>query len=152
MLCTFSEQLPPPPPAISGTSKLQHPYQQAMLWPYQEQKEKKKKQLIMIREQHDNYYKQLEKNKKKEKEKKKNTNFCSTKKLVQATKFFVSRPLFPASPSKTYFCINPAAPHRNVFSLASSRIPNSSCDDIWNLGGRAWITPCKDSDISHAWI
>ncbi|KAM3750027.1 hypothetical protein ACB098_04G006600 [Castanea mollissima] len=77
------------------------------------------------------------------------TNFCSTKTLVQATKFFVSRPIFPASPSKIYFCINPAVPHRNVFSLATSRIPNNSWADIGNLEDR--IISCKDSDTSHPW-
>ena len=77
-------------------------------------------------------------------EKKKGTNFCSTKKLVQATKFLVSRPIFPASPSKMYFCIDTAAPQRKVLSLASSRILNNSCEDIGNLEGLAWTRSCKE--------
>lgn len=66
---------------------------------------------------------------------KKITSFCSSKKLVQATRFFGSRPIFPASPSKTYLCIDTADPTKNVFSLESSRILNNSWEDIGKLEG-----------------
>ena len=72
------------------------------------------------------------------------TSFCSRRKLVQATKFFTSSPIFPASPSKTYFCIDSAVPaHKNVFSLASSRILNNSWDDTGSREGLAWTISCK---------
>jgi hypothetical protein len=63
------------------------------------------------------------------------TNFCSSKKLVQATRFFGSSPIFPASPSKTCLCIDTAVPHKNVFSLESSRILNNFWEDIGKLEG-----------------
>lgn len=63
------------------------------------------------------------------------TNFCSSKKHVQATRFLGSRPIFPASPSKTCLCIDTAVPHKNVFSLESSRISNSFCEDMGKLEG-----------------
>lgn len=66
------------------------------------------------------------------------TSFCSKRKLVQATKFFISRATFPASLSNTYFCIDSAVPaHKNVLSLASSSMLNSSSDDIGSLEGLA---------------
>jgi len=52
--------------------------------------------------------------------------------------FFVSSPIFPAPPSKIYFCINTAVPHKNVFSLASSRVLKSCPEDKGNLEGLPW--------------
>ena len=72
------------------------------------------------------------------------TSICSSKKLVHATRFFISRAFFPASPSKTNFCTDKAVPeHKKVFSLASSSALNSSCDVIGNLEGLAWTTFCR---------
>lgn len=79
----------------------------------------------------------------------KNTSFCSNKKLVQATRFFDSRPIFPASPSKIYLCIDKTEPDRNVLSLASSRIENNSWEEIANLEGLASIISCKEFQISY---
>lgn len=84
------------------------------------------------------------------------TSFCSIRKLVQATKFFISRATFPASLSNTYFCIDSAVPaHKNVLSLASSSMLNSSSDDIGSLEGLAWITSYKTlqcKTIKFMWI
>lgn len=72
------------------------------------------------------------------------TSICSRKKLAHATRFFISRAFFPASPSKTYFCTDKAVPERKkVFSLASSSTLNNSCDVIGNLEGLAWTTSCR---------
>jgi len=63
------------------------------------------------------------------------TNFCSIKKPVQATRFFSSRQIFPASPSNTYFFTDSVVPHNHVFSLASSRKPNNNWEDMGKLEG-----------------
>lgn len=72
------------------------------------------------------------------------TSFCSKRKLVQATRFLESKPILSASPSKTYFSTDSAVPaHKNVLSLASSRMLNNSSDVTGSLEGLAWITSCK---------
>lgn len=43
-----------------------------------------------------------------------------------------------------YFCTDSAVPaHKNVPSLASSRILNNSSEDIGSPDGLAWIMSCK---------
>jgi len=71
------------------------------------------------------------------------TNICSSKKLVQATTFLGSRPIFPSPPRKIHFCIDAAVPNKNVPSLASSRILNSSWEGMGKLEGLDSRISCK---------
>jgi len=79
--------------------------------------------------------------------KEKFTNRCSRRKLAQATTFFASSTVFPISPSKMYFCIGAASLDRKVFSLASSRMLKSSCEEIGSLGGLAWRRSWRKRNI-----
>lgn len=72
------------------------------------------------------------------------TRFCSRRKLVVATRFFKSRPFLAVSPSKINFCTDSAVPaHKNVLSLASSRMLKNSSEDIGSLEGLAWMISCE---------
>lgn len=65
-------------------------------------------------------------------------------KLTQAIKFFISNAIFDTSPSNTNFCTDIAVPvDKKVFSLALSRMPNSSSEDNRELEGSSWIKSYK---------
>lgn len=72
------------------------------------------------------------------------TSLCSSMKLTQEIRFFISKAIFDTTPSKTNFCTEIAAPvDKKVFSLALSRMLKSSSEDTWELEGFSWIKSYK---------